>query len=220
MQSPGKGESRTAGQGRQPRLSPASARRYDSIVSTSSPASPDHSGQDRRGFLRDVAGGGLAIALAGWLPEEASAYPAPPQELMALTAKEHAVARAAAEALLQGVPVDPTHVANELDREVALMGEPILSDMKTVLGLFEHLTILGGRFRRFTALDPDARLDYLNGWATSRFNLRRAAFQGLRSLIHFIGWSEAETRPVTGFLGTWPERFDYPAYPVDFGEVT
>ena len=174
----------------------------------------------RRGFLRDVAGGGLAIAAAAWLPEDAAAYAAPQRQLAALTPKEHAVARAAAEALLLGVPVDPTWVADELDREVALIGEPILSDMKTVLGLLEHLTILGGRFRRFTALDPDARLDYLNGWATSRFNLRRAAFQGLRSLIHFIAWAEDETRPLTGYQGTWPERFDFPAYPVDFGEIT
>lgn len=176
--------------------------------------------QGRRGFLRDVAGGGLALAVAGWLPREAGAYPPPRRQLAALSAKEHAVARAAAEALLQGVPVDPTRVADTLDREVALMGDPIRSDVKAVLGLFEHLTILNGRFRRFTALDNDARLAYLNGWATSRFNLRRAAYQGVRSLIHFIAWAEDETRPLTGYNGAWPERFDYPAYPVDFGDIT
>ncbi|HSH45911.1 MAG TPA: twin-arginine translocation signal domain-containing protein [Longimicrobiales bacterium] len=178
-----------------------------------------HPYPDRRGFLRGVAGGGLALALAGWIPEEAHAYARPRQGLMAFTAKEHAVARAAAEALLMDAPVDPGYVADELDREAALMGEPIRSDLKTVLNLLEHLTILGGRFQRFTSLDPEARLAYLNGWATSRFNLRRAAFQGLRSLIHFIGWAEPETREITGFLGTWPDRFDYPAYPVDFGEI-
>lgn len=173
----------------------------------------------RRGFLRDVAGGGAALALAGWLPAGGSSYPAPQRALVALTAKEHSIARAAAEALLAGVPVDPGHVADELDRELALMGEPILSDVKAVLGLLEHLTILGGRLRRFTSLDPGARVAYLDGWATSRFNLRRAAFQGVRSLVHFIGWADDGTRPLTGYHGPWPERFDYPAYPVDFGGV-
>lgn len=175
-------------------------------------------GQDRRGFLRDVAGGGAALAVVGWLPRGGSSYP-PQRGLQALTAKEHAIARAAAEALLPGVPVDPASVADELDRELALMGEPILSDVKAVLGLIEHLTFLGGRLRRFTALDPPARLEYLNGWGTSRFNLRRAAFQAIRSLVHFMAWAREETRPITGFGGTWPENFDFPAYPVDFGEV-
>lgn len=174
-------------------------------------------GTDRRGFLRGVAGGSAALALASWLPAGRS-YPAQ-RGLQALTAKEHAIARAAAEALLQGVPVDPRSVADELDRELALMGEPILADVKAVLGLLEHLTFLGGRLRRFTALDPAARLDYLNGWATSRFNLRRAAFQAVRSLVHFIAWAREETRPITGYRGTWPENFDFPAYPVNFGEV-
>lgn len=175
-------------------------------------------GLDRRGFLRGVAGGGAAVAVAGWLPGGGSSYP-PQRGLQALTAKEHAIARAAAEALLIGVPVDPRSVADELDRELALMGEPILSDVKAVLGLIEHLTFLGGRLRRFTALDAEARLDYLNGWGTSRFNLRRAAFQAIRSLVHFMAWARNETRPITGFRGTWPENFDFPAYPVDFGEV-
>ena len=175
-------------------------------------------GVDRRGFLRGMAGGGAALAVAGWLPAGGTSYP-PQRGLHALTSKEHAIARAAAEALLPGVPVDPRSVADELDRELALMGEPIRSDVKAVLGLIEHLTFLGGRFRPFTALDPAARLDYLNGWATSRFNLRRAAFQAIRSLVHFIAWAREETRPLTGYRGTWPENFDYPAYPVDFGEV-
>ena len=173
---------------------------------------------DRRGFLRGVAGGGAALALAGWLPAGGSSYPAQ-EGLRALSAKEHAIARAAAEALLPGVPVDPGSVADEIDRELALMGEPILSDVRAVLGLVEHLTLLGGRLRRFTALGPQARLDYLNGWATSRFNLRRAAFQAIRSLVHFVAWARPDTRPLTGYRGTWPENFDYPVYPVDFGEV-
>lgn len=175
---------------------------------------------DRRGFLRGMAGGGTALAVAGWLPRDDRRYPAAPQRLEALTAKEYAVARAAAEAMLADVPVDPERVATELDRELALIGEPILADMKSVLRLLEHLTFLGGHVRRFTSLTPADRLDYLNGWATSRFNLRRAAFHAVRTLVQFIAYAEPSTRSVTGYQGTWPERFDYPAYPVDFGGVS
>ena len=182
------------------------------------PLPPLAAALDRRGFLRGIAGGGAALAVAGWLPTGGASYPAQ-GGLQALSAKEHAIVRAAAEALLPGVPVDPRSVADEIDRELALMGEPILSDMKAVLGLVEHLTLLGGRFRRFTALEPQQRLDYLNGWATSRFNLRRAVFQAVRSLVHFVAWAREDTRPLTGYQGTWPENFDFPIHPVDFGEV-
>lgn len=174
---------------------------------------------DRRGFLRGVAGGGAALVVAGWLPAQEPRYSAP-ADLRGLSPKEFAVLRAAAESILAGVPVEPGSVAVEIDRELALVGDPILTDMKTVLGLLEHLTLLGGRFRRFSALDPEARLKYLDGWATSRFNLRRAAFHAVRTLVQFYGWARPETRPLTGYPGPWPDRFEYPAYPVDFGEIS
>ena len=175
----------------------------------------------RRGFLRGVAGGGAAIALARWLPGGSAAAQAGAGggSSGAFTPKELATLRAAAEALLMDVPVDPSGVAATMDREVALMGEPIVTDFKTVLGLLEHLTILGGRLTRFTRLSPEARLAYLEGWGTSRFNLRRAAYHAVRTLVHFYGWADASTRPITGYTGTWPETRNLPAYPVDFGEI-
>lgn len=190
---------------------------------------PDPSGEalppgiSRRGFLRSTAGGGAAIALASVLPAGCSdRYPAADSdgaELEALTAKEYAVARAAAEALLVDVPVEPAVVARRLDRQLAGVGDPVRSDMKTVLGLLEHLTFLDGRVRRFTELAPEQRLHYLRGWGRSRFNLRRAVFQATRGFIYFFTYADDATRPITGFKGAWPERYGFPAYPVDFGEV-
>lgn len=176
---------------------------------------------DRRGFLRTTAGGSAAIALASLLPAGCAAdYPqAAGIALETLSAKEYAVALAAAEALLVDVPVDPADVARRIDYELARVGDPIREDMKTVLGLIEHLTFLGGRLRRFTALDPAARLENLRGWAHSRFNLRRGAFQAIRAFVYFFAYSEDATRPLTGFPGPWPERFSIPPRPVDFGEV-
>lgn len=181
-------------------------------------------GIDRRGFLRTAAGGTAAIALASLIPAGCAAdYPQAAGDgvaLEALSEKEYAVLKAAAEALLDGVPVAPEKIARQIDHELAMAGQPILGDMKTVLVLLEHLTFLGGRLRRFTALDPADRLAYLHGWARSRFVLRRAVFQAVRAFVFFFAYSDDATRPITGFTGPWQERVAVPAYPVDFGEVT
>jgi hypothetical protein len=177
----------------------------------------------RRGFLRDSAGGAAAIALASTLPAGcAREYPqavADGVQLLALTPKEYAVIRAAAEALLVDVPVDTAGIARAVDAELAIVGDPVRTDLKTVLGLIEHLTFLGGRLRRFTALDAEARRANLDGWATSRFALRRGAFQAVRGFVSYFAWTQDATRPLTGFLGPWPERAVIPATPVDFGVV-
>lgn len=178
---------------------------------------------DRRGFLRGSVGGVAAAAVASVLPAGcARDYPQSSEDgvaLHALTAKEYAVARAAAEVLLAGVPVAPRDVAAAIDAELAVAGEPMRSDMKTVLGLIEHLTFLGGHGRRFTGLSPAARLANLRGWSRSRFNLRRAAYQALRGFVLYFAWIRDETRAVSGFAGPWPERLSIPATPVDFGEI-
>lgn len=140
--------------------------------------------------------------------------------LQSLTAKEYAVARAAAEALLVDVPVSPDAVARGMDTELALAGDPMRTDMKTVLRLMEHGTLLSLRPRRFTALSVEQRRAVLDDWATSRFNLRRAAFQALRGFVVFFAYVDPATRALTGFEGPWPERIVIPAYPVDFGDVS
>jgi len=177
----------------------------------------------RRGFLRAGMGGGTAIAVASLLPAGcARSYPQAERDntdLKALTPKEYAVARAAAEALLVGVPVSATTVAKRIDRELGWVGEPIRGDMKTVLNLTEHLTPLGGRVRRFTQLNPSERLAYMQTWRDSRFQLRRAAYQALKGFIYYFAYIDDATRPITRFAGPWPERMKMPVKPVDFGEV-
>lgn len=139
--------------------------------------------------------------------------------LQSLTPKEYAVARAAAEAVLVGVPVTADAVATGIDRELAVAGEPMRTDMKSVLTLMEHGTLLSFRRHRFTELTPEARRAVLDDWATSRFNLRRAAFQALRSFVLFFAYAEDRTRSLTGFPGPWPERVAVEVYPVEFGDV-
>jgi hypothetical protein len=177
----------------------------------------------RRSFLRTAAGGSAAIAAASLLPAGCSReYPhaaAAGVTLHALSAKQYAVAHAAAEVLVSGVPATPARIAAALDAELAAAGEPMLTDMRTVLTLMEHGTFLALRPRRFTALSPSAREAVLNDWARSRFNLRRAAYQALRGFIIYFAWIDDSTRGITGFPGPWPELVQIPAYPVDFGEI-
>jgi hypothetical protein len=178
---------------------------------------------DRRGFLRGTAGGAAAIALASWLPTGCAAdYPQSTQDgiaLQSLTPKEYAIARAAVEALLVGVPVSAKTVAERIDRELALVGDPVRTDFKTLLGLIEHLTLLGGRVRRFTSLTTEERLKYLRGWSHSRFNLRRGGFYGLKGFVYYFAYIDPATRPLTGFEGPWPERMKLPVTPIDFGPI-
>jgi hypothetical protein len=178
---------------------------------------------DRRGFLRSSAGGGVAFAFASMLPAGCSAdYPQAQSdgvELGALTEKEYAVVRAAAEALLEGVPVAPRDVAAAVDQELQAVGDPVRADFKAMLGLIEHLTLLRLSGRTFTELEPAARRDYLRDWAESRFALRRGAYQALRSFITYFAYIRDETRVLTRFPGPWPERTSIPAAPVDFGEI-
>lgn len=187
----------------------------------STPLPPDLT---RRGFLRASSGGAAAAALASVLPVGcARDYPhatADGVRLTSLSDKEYAVARAAAEALLEGVPVEPSVVAAGIDRELGLVGDPVRADFKSVLGLVEHLTFLGGHGRRFTALTPGQRRANLQSWAHSRFTLRRGAYQALRGFVDYFAYIRPETRALTGFAGSWPEQgVRIPATPVDFGEV-
>lgn len=179
---------------------------------------------DRRGFLRTTAGGTAAIAVASLLPAGCAAdYPeasADNTRLHTLSEKEYAITRAAAEALLVGVPISAATIASRIDAELAIAGDPMRSDFKTVVTLMEHLTILGGKRRRFTRLTPQERLAYLNSWKRSRFTLRRGAYTALKGFVYYFAYSDPATRPITRFAGAWPERFKIPAYPVDFGDVT
>ena len=181
-------------------------------------------GLDRRGFLRLSAGGTAAIVLASALPAGcAREYPqasADGADLLALSAKEYATARAAAEAMLAGVPVEPAAVARSIDYELAMVGDPIRGDMKTVLTLLEHTTLMEGHFRRFTALSAADRLATLKGWGQSRFKLRRGAYGAIKAFVHFTAYSNPATWPLTGFDGPWPGRVAIAAYPIDFGPIT
>jgi hypothetical protein len=178
---------------------------------------------DRRSFLRTTAGGTVAIAVASVLPAGcARDFPQASQDgykLLTLTDRQYATARAAADAMLVGVPVTSASVAQAIDRELLAVGDPIRTDMKTVLSLVEHATLLGFHARPFTALNADQQRAYLQTWARSRFDIRRAAYQALKSFVVYFAYIQDSTREMTRFPGPWPERMHLPVTPIDFGEI-
>src|SRR5690625_2578897 len=88
-------------------------------------------GVDRRGFLRTVAGGTAAIALASMIPGGCAAdYPdAPADSLRALSPKEFSVIRAASETMIVGLPVEPEVLALRLDEPLAPEREPVVNEI-------------------------------------------------------------------------------------------
>jgi hypothetical protein len=179
-------------------------------------------GYDRRGFLRTTAGGGFALALASLLPgcgRAAEAIGSGDDGLRSLTQREYETVVAAAEVLLAGVAVDAAAIARRIDYELWAVGGAIQDDMRTVLQLLERLTPLGGHVRGFSELSPSERLAYLEGWQHSRFNLRRAGFNAVKSFIYFFGYSDPATWAATGFPGPWPGRVQVAVPPIDFGEI-
>ena len=178
---------------------------------------------DRRSFLRSTTGGTAAILLASLLPSGCgSDYPDATTDgvtLQSLTPKEYAILRAAADTILTGVPVKAKDVAVRIDRELAIAGEPMRKDFKTVLALVQHLTPMGGRVRQFTSLNTQERTKYLVGWSRSRFKLRRGAYYALKGFVSYFAYVDPATRGITRFQGAWPERMKIAAYPVDFGPV-
>jgi choline dehydrogenase-like flavoprotein len=50
--------------------------------------------------------------------------------------------------------------------------------------------LLAGTPRPFRKMSPASREHYLLSWATSRFSLRRSAFQGLRKLLTFLSYAD------------------------------
>lgn len=66
--------------------------------------------------------------------------------------------------------------------------------------------LLQGRFARFRNLSDDDRDDYIRGWATSRFTLRRMAFQALKNLSMLGYYADDRTWRGIGYHGPWAPR--------------
>lgn len=66
--------------------------------------------------------------------------------------------------------------------------------------------VFQARFARFRSLGDDEKDDYIRGWATSRFGLRRIAFQALKNLAMLGYYSQDATWRGIGYHGPWAPR--------------
>lgn len=123
--------------------------------------------------------------------------------------REYAVLRAVAARLVPGGPEHPG--ANELgvparvDRELAFHPPRLAADVSDALRLVEWWP-LATRLSRFTGLEPAEQDALLSGMATSRFALRRTAFQGLKFLVLFFHYTQEPAWAGTGYGGPWVPR--------------
>jgi len=74
------------------------------------------------------------------------------------------------------------------DRHLASLPSRQRLLMRALFLLFEHSTLLWpargiGGFRRFSSLTPEQRRAFIDGWAGSRFYLRRTGFTALKAVL-------------------------------------
>ena len=117
----------------------------------------------------------------------------PRATLRVLGRGEAAFVAAAAETLFPagaGLPVDGRAADLPAYADAYLAALPVRQQrlIRAMFVLFEQATLLFpargvGAFRRFSAMNPEQRVRYLEGWARSRLALRRMAFAALKAVL-------------------------------------
>ncbi|MGH2513549.1 MAG: GMC family oxidoreductase N-terminal domain-containing protein [Candidatus Limnocylindrales bacterium] len=107
------------------------------------------------------------------------------------TDAELATLAAVAETFVRGAATRRAKLASAA-LDLAVDPEQV-AELRTVLRLLERPAVnlvLGGGSKPFRDLSPAERERYLLGWAGSRFDQRRTAFQALRKLLCFLAYAD------------------------------
>ncbi len=152
-----------------------------------------------------------AAAAAGLLPSGCGSVsdelaPATPGDLRVLTPRTYAVLTAASARLVgpRGATliaqrsVDPARAADGLLARSPSLAGPLA---QALLVLEFGIAPLVAKLRPFTALAGDAQDAVLTDLMTSRLELKRALFGGVRSLALAGFYGAPETRTLTGYPG-------------------
>lgn len=167
-------------------------------------------GLSRRSFLRRTAWGGALLLLGGGALRHLGGYRLDPEverRLQILSTKEAAVLLAVARRILApdegGAPgADEIGVVAAVDEYLRALPAAAVSDIKALLQLVEHSPLLFTlRAGRFTRLPPEAQDAVLADWATSRIDLRRRGFVGLKTLCVLGYYGDPRTFSVLGYPG-------------------
>jgi hypothetical protein len=161
----------------------------------------------RRTVLRAI-GTGIAMGLAptGCSGVPSGLAPTPEQSLVVLTPRTYAVLTAAAARVVgpKGAPliadrtIDVGALADGwLARTPALAGPVGQALLLLEFGVWPLLA----KLRPFTALDGAAQDAVLADCMTSRFELKRSVFRGIRALAMLTFYGSPASRALTGFPG-------------------
>lgn len=91
-----------------------------------------------------------------------------------------------------------------IEGALATLDDSLVEELRLALRLVEYWPVLmEWRFRRFRTLSPEAQDESLEGWRTSRIELRRRVFYALRNLALLGYWSQDETWSLIGYPGPW-----------------
>lgn len=160
----------------------------------------------RRQMLRRTAYGTAALAVAGLAPTGCAEYP-PAEGLRAFNAKEIHVLRLVMDTLLPKTrPEERTpaelRAAEGFDALVATAERRTIDDLKKLLAVVEHGPLFfQGKFRRFTRLDPDERIAYLDHFQTSPRDFKRQIFVALMKITYASYYDLPETWAAIGYDG-------------------
>jgi hypothetical protein len=97
---------------------------------------------------------------------------------------------------------DDVDVAGFIDGYVARMPAAVRRDLFRAFAYVEHVAPLGlGHVSRFTELAPEEQDEVLASLSTSRLDLLRGAFEGIKSLVFMGYYRDARTWKILGYEG-------------------
>jgi hypothetical protein len=158
----------------------------------------------RRGFLQlagTTAALGALAQLRAW-PAAAAAAPAGARFFDA--AETEILTRILERVCDTGHPAAPAPggAVGAVDALCASLDPALSAPLPLALRLFEYGPLLFDlTFTRFTRMTPAQRDASLRAWMTSRLELRRLAFAGVRNLCLLGYYSQPETWPLIGYAG-------------------
>lgn len=166
----------------------------------------------RRSFLRITTVTGGLVALSRLRLAPALAATPPSAGLRVLTAHEADVLTAIVERMVfSGDPAMPavrdSGAVATIDQALLQLDASVQSQLRWLLTLFQWgPPFLQLKLKTFTGLSPEARDDYLRGWATSRVETRRLAFRALKNLSMLGYYSQDPTWKPIHYDGPWTPR--------------
>jgi hypothetical protein len=102
---------------------------------------------------------------------------------------------------------DEVDVAGFVDDYAARLPAALRKDLFRAFAYVEHVAPLAlGRLSRFTRLPADAQDEVLASLATSRQDLLRGAFEGIKSLVFMGYYRDARTWKILGYEGPLVHR--------------